>query len=121
MKNKYELLINLDKITKNVYEKYYRAENFDIILNEAGILFARKINNLKINMEHEKIITEVVISIAKKYKLGGVIHIDLSNEIESIMDNIKFDKNIRHTDNRITWPIRQAFTKAIIEKKKKEV
>ena len=113
--------MNLDDITKNVYEKYYNSENYEIILSKNGILFAKKINNADINLKHEKIVLEVIISMAKKYKQDGIIHIDLSHEIDSIMEKIKDDENIRHVDNRISWPIRQAFTKAIVSKKKLEV
>ena len=121
MKNKYELLMNLDDITKNVYEKYYSSENYETIFNGNGILFVKKMNNQATNFKHEKIVLEVIISMAKKYKQDGIIHIDLSREIESIMEEIKDYENIRHVDNRISWPIRQAFTKAIVAKKKKEV
>ena len=121
MKNKYELLMNLDDITKNVYEKCYNSENYETIFNGEGILFVKKTNNQETNLKHEKIVLEVIISMAKKYKQDGIIHIDLSHELEAIMEKIKDDENIRHVDNRISWPIRQAFTKAIVSKKKKEV
>ena len=121
MKIKYKLFMNLDDITKNVYEKYYNSENYETIFNGNGILFVKKMNNQATNFKHEKIVLEVIISMAKKYKQDGIIHIDLSREIESIMEEIKDYENIRHVDNRISWPIRQAFTKAIVAKKKKEV
>ena len=121
MKNKYELLMNLDDITKNVYEKYYSSENYETIFNENGILFVKKTNNQETNLKHEKIVLEVIISMAKKYKQDGIINIDLSHELEAIMEKIKDDENVRHVDNRISWPIRQAFTKAIVSKKKLEV
>ena len=57
---------------------------------------------------------------AKKYNPDGIIYIDLSKEVNSILDKINDDGNVRGFDNRITWPIRQAFTKAIISKKKQE-
>ena len=114
MKNKYELLMNLDDITKNVYEKYYSSENYETIFNENGILFVKKTNNQENNLKHEKIVLEVIISMAKKYKQDGIINIDLSHELEAIMEKIKDDENVRHVDNRISWPIRQAFTKAIV-------
>ena len=113
--------MNLDDITKNVYEKYYGSENYETIFNGNGILFVKKMNNQETNLKHEKIVLEVIISMAKKYKQDGIIHIDLSHEIEYIMEEIKDDENIRHVDNRISWPIRQAFTKAIVSKKKEEV
>ena len=117
MDNIYELFLSLDKLTKSIYEKHYNSENYEVIFNEDGLLLVKKTNNESINLDHEKIILDVVRSMSKKYKPDGIVHIDLSNEIKSILEKIKDDEIVRGTDNRITWPIRQALTKAIILKK----
>ena len=119
MDNKYELFLNLDELTKKVYVQYYNAENYEIIFNENTILFVKKIYNKNINSNHESVILDVVKSMAKRYKPDGVVHIDLSNDIKSILERIKDDENVRHTDGRISWQLRQAFTRAIISKVKK--
>ena len=116
MENKYELFINIDHLTQSVYEKSFKSKDYEIIFNDDNILFLKKINNEDYNKQHEKTILDVIISMAKKYKTERIVHIDLSNEVNSILDKIKDDENVRGYDNRITWPIRQAFTNAIILK-----
>ena len=120
MENKYEIFMNIDHLTQSVYEKSFKSKDYEIIYNEDNILFLKKINSEDYNKQHEKTILNVIISMAKKYNPDGIVHIDLSDEVNSILDKIKDDENVRGFDNRITWPIRQAFTKAIASKKKQE-
>ena len=120
MENKYEIFINIDHLTQSVYEKSFKSKDYEIIYNEDNILFLKKINSEDYNKQHEKTIFDVIISMAKKYNPDGIVHINLSGEVNSILDKIKDDENVRGFDNRITWPIRQAFTKAIASKKKQE-
>lgn len=120
MENKYELFINIDQLTQSVYEKSFNSKGYEIIYNDDNILFLKKTNRDDFNKQHEKTVLDVIISIAKKYKTDGIVHIDLSNEVNSILVKIKDEENVRGFDNRITWPIRQAFTKAIISKKDQE-
>lgn len=120
MENKYELFISIDQLTQSVYEKSFNSKGYEIIYNDNNILFLKKTNRDDFNKQHEKTVLDVIISIAKKYKTDGIVHIDLSNEVNSILVKIKDEENVRGFDNRITWPIRQAFTKAIISKKDQE-
>lgn len=120
MENRYELFINIDQLTQSVYEKSFNSKGYEIIYNDDNILFLKKTNRDDFNKQHEKTVLDVIISIAKKYKTDGIVHIDLSNEVNSILVKIKDEENVRGFDNRITWPIRQAFTKAIISKKDQE-
>lgn len=118
MENKYEVFINLDDITKDVYKKHFSEEKYDIILDEENILFVKKENKEDINLEHEKIILKVIESMLKVYRrnVNGVLHIDFTNDVMQIMKKIEGDKNVKPYDNRITWQIRQAITKGIISK-----
>ena len=116
MENKYKLLMNLSPELQKVYEKSYKEEKYDILVNEDGIIIAKKENNKDVNVEHEEFVIRVLNSMAKKYKQGGVLYIDISKEINSILKNIKDDKDMIVADQRITWPIRQAITKAIVGK-----
>lgn len=118
-KSKYKLLINLSKELQKIYEKSFKEENYDLLVNEEGIIIAKKTKDTNINLEHEDLIIRTVKSMAKKYKQLGVIYIDLSKEINSILEQLEIDEKIGIADKRITWPIRQAITKAIIEKNKK--
>lgn len=120
MNNKYELFLNVDSLTKSVYENGFNSKGYEIIYKDDDILFVKKVNAKYYNQQHEKIVIDVIVSMAKKYNPDGIVHINLSNEVNSILDKIKDDENVRGFDNRITWPIRQAFTKAIVSKKNKE-
>lgn len=53
---------------------------------------------------------------AKRQKANGILYINLTKEINTILQRTNNENNIKCTDNRISWPIRQAFTKAIILK-----
>lgn len=120
MDNKYELFFCVDSLMKNVYVKNFNSKGYEIIYNDDDILFVKKGNVQYYNQQHEKTVIDVIVSIAKKYNPDGIIYIDLSKEVNSILDKINDDGNVRGFDNRITWPIRQAFTKAISSKKKQE-
>ena len=121
MDNKYELFINIDHLTQSVYEKSFNSKGYEIIYNDDNILFLKKINSEEYNKQHEKTVLDVITSMAKKYRTDGIVHIDLSKEVNYILDKIKDDENVKGFDNRITWPIRQAFTNAIISKKKRKL
>lgn len=120
MDNKYELFFCVDSLMKSVYVKSFNSKGYEIIYNDDDILFVKKGNVQYYNQQHEKTVIDVIVSIAKKYNPDGIIYIDLSKEVNSILDKINDDGNVRGFDNRITWPIRQAFTKAISSKKKQE-
>ena len=120
MDNKYELFFCVDSLMKSVYVKSFNSKGYEIIYNDDDILFVKKRNVQYYNQQHEKTVIDVIVSIAKKYNPDGIIYIDLSKEVNSILDKINDDGNVRGFDNRITWPIRQAFTKAIASKKKQE-
>lgn len=120
MDNKYELFFCVDSLMKSVYVKSFNSKGYEIIYNDDDILFVKKGNVQYYNQQHEKTVIDVIVSIAKKYNPDGIIYIDLSKEVNSILDKINDDENVRGFDNRITWPIRQAFTKAISSKKKQE-
>ncbi len=116
MENKYILLTNLEASTKKVYEKHFESEKYEILVNNENMIIAKQTNNNDINLEHEKTIIEVLESMARKYTSSKVLYIDLTKDINSILKKIEGDEIVRHTDNRITWAIRQAITKAIASK-----
>lgn len=119
MENKYKLLINLSSEMQKIYEKSYKEEKYDLLVNEDGIIIAKKNNDNSINLEHEELIIRTVSSMAKKYTQVGFLYIDLTKVINSILKKIENDGKIRIADKRITWPIRQEITKAIVDKSKK--
>lgn len=127
MENKYLLLINLEKQTKKVYEEKFKKENYNFLLNEDNIILVKKENkeDIKNNNQYEKNNEEIIIkyikSIFRKFSNYGLLYIDLTNEINNILNDLKQNEKIRVADRRITWRIRQAITKAILDKKEDNI
>ena len=120
MENKYLLLINLEKQTKKIYEEKFKKENYNFLLNQDNIILVKKVNNKESNKKSEKnneeLIVRYVESICNKYNNYGFLYIDLTKEINNILKDLEKDEKIRVADQRITWRIRQAITKAILNK-----
>lgn len=111
MENKYLLLINLEKQTKKVYEEKFKKENYNFLLNEDNIILVKKENkeDIKNNNQYEKNNEEIIIkyikSIFRKFSNYGLLYIDLTNEINNILNDLKQNEKIRVADQRITWRI----------------
>ena len=129
MENKYLLLINLEKQTKKIYEEKFNKENYSFLINKDNIILVKKevIKNEEktkekrkedIKNNNEEIIVKYIESISRKYNNYGFLCIDLTNEINSILKDLEKDGKIRVADQRITWRIRQAMLKAIVDKEK---
>ncbi len=116
MENKYEVFVNLEKETKKVYERYYETEGYQFLIKEDAILFVKKQNTDEINSAHEKDLVRLVQSMITKYLHLGTFYLDLSQEINSILRQSVEKTELHLTDNYITWPLRQAITKAISHK-----
>ena len=102
MKNKYKLLINLSGEMKKIYEKSYKEEKYDLLVNEDGIIIAKKTNGDNINIEHEELIIRTLSSMAKKYTKVGFLYIDLTKVINSILDNIENEEEITKLEKEIS-------------------
>jgi hypothetical protein len=114
--NKYEIIINLNEQTKKVYEKSYNEEGYELIVNESNLIFAKKIYDKSINKAKEKAVTNLALNMVKRCNIKGFLYIDLTKEINSIMEKIENADNIDFKNNNLSWPIRQAITKAIIKR-----
>ena len=125
MENKYLLLINLEKQTKNIYEEKFKKENYNFFLNEHNTILVKKEdektkekNKQDVKNNSEETIVKYIESISRRYNNYGFLYIDLTKEINNILKDLKKDKKIRVADQRITWRIRQAMLKAIVDKEK---
>lgn len=127
MENKYLLLINLEKQTKKIYEEKFKKENYNFLLNEDNIILVKKEDEKNKEKTKEKIkqdvknnseetIVKYIESISRRYNNYGFLYIDLTKEINNILKDLEKDKKIRVADQRITWRIRQAITKTILDK-----
>ena len=122
MENKYLLLINLEKQTKKVYEEKFKKENYNFLLNEENVILVKKENKEKTKEKnYEEIIVKYIGSISRKFNNYGFLYINLTNELNNILNDLKQDGKIRVADQRITWRIRQAITKAILDKKDENI
>lgn len=133
MENKYLLLINLEKQTKKIYEEKFKKENYNFLLNEDNIILVKKEdektnektnektkekNKQDVKNNSEETIVKYIESISRRYNNYGFLYIDLTKEINNILKDLEKDKKIRVADQRITWRIRQAMVKAIVDKEK---
>lgn len=118
MENKYILILNADKLTKGVYEKHFKAENYDIIVDENNMFFVKKTANEQTNLKYEKYIIDITISIIRKYKVYKFMYMDLTNRFNDILNKISKEEGVNHIDNRITWSIRQEIVKTLVNSKK---
>ncbi len=119
MEEKYELFMNLAEETHKIYKRALKTEEYEILGEdlERGILLASK-GKRDLN---EKII-QLIISMAKKYPMGGTLAINITKEVQEICNIIEEDKIFESNgkiNGKITWLMRQAITKAIVEKGKK--
>lgn len=117
MGNKYELIINLNEETKKVYEKYFRDEEYQILVNENNLIFAKKVNNSN-NFKNEKELIDFAINMAKRQNVAGVLYINLDKEMNSILDKVGNLDEVDFKSNFISWQIRQAILKSIIKRDK---
>lgn len=125
MENKYLLLINLEKQTKKIYEEKFKKENYNFLLNEDNIILVKKEdektkekNKQDVKNNSEEIIVRYIESISRRYNNYVFLYINLTKEINNILKDLEKHKKIRVADQRITWRIRQAMLKAIVDKEK---
>ena len=120
MENNYKVFFGIEPETKKIFEKNLISEGYNIVeTDEKEILFVKKCKDIEEEYRQaEQIAIKILISIIKKYLGRGLIYIDFSEDMEKIIENIKENNYNFKKDNRITWRIRQAITKAIIDKNK---
>ena len=121
MENNYKIFLGIEPETRKIFEKNLISEGYQIIeTEEKEILFTKKSAGVESEeyLKAEQIAKRMLIGIIKKYLGRGFIYIDFSKDMKKIIDNLMENNYNFKTDNRITWRIRQAITKAIIDKNK---
>ena len=122
MENEYILIIDIRSETRKIFEKALLEDKFEMIKSsDEEILLAKKTLNQETDKQLEEQVLRLVLSIARKYKNKGIISLDLSKEINTIIE--EKDKDIENKfkiGNCERLKIRQAITKAIISKHETE-
>lgn len=121
MENIYKVFIGVKTETKKIFEKNLISEGYQIIKTDVDeILFSKKSTGIETEeyLKAEQIATRILIGIIKKYIGRGFIYLDFSKDMKKIIENLKENNYHFKIDNRITWRIRQAITRAIINKNK---
>lgn len=122
MDNEYILVINAEEQTKKILEKSYKENEYQIFnTSENGIILAKKVFNkdLKYDEKIEEKVLKLVVTIARKYPVKGIITLNMSKEINTIIEEVEENKDQEKyfkLGNHATWRIRQAITKAIVNK-----
>lgn len=117
MKNKYELIINLDYKMKSVYKEYFLNEGYDVVAEEADLIFVRKKDHSMRQFKNEKEIIDFIINMAKKENFKGMVNINLDKEMNFLLEKFGNIEKLDFREKIISWQIREAFNKAILEKK----
>lgn len=115
-KSRYEIIINLDIETKKIYEKYFETEGYQFLANKDNLLFVKKQKERLENIEHENSVVQLILNMVKKYFYVGILYIDLTDEINEILQKSEQMEKLNLTDNYITLPIKKAIEKAILNK-----
>lgn len=115
-KSRYEIIINLDIETKKIYEKYFETEGYQFLANKDNLLFVKKQKEKLENIEHENSVVQLILNMVKKYFYVGILYIDLTDEINEILQKSEQMEKLNLTDNYITLPIKKAIEKAILNK-----
>lgn len=113
MKNKYILILSTNEITKRVYKRQLKTENYDIIADDGNMLFAKQTEIEQTNLKYERYLIDITISIIKKYRIDKFVYMDLTNVFNEIMNKISNEEGVKPIDNRITWAIRQEIVKIL--------
>ncbi len=116
LENKYELIINLNAETKKVYEKYFKDEGYQILVNEENLIFAKKVNNPDNEFKNEKELIDFAINMAKRQNVAGVLYINLDKEMNAILNKVGNLEKVDFKSNFISWQIRQEILKSIIKR-----
>lgn len=115
MENQYLLLIQVTGKMKEVYESYFQKEGYEMLEDQKDILLVKQTKN-KETHKHESELARLIVSIAGKYKGNGVLCIDISKQMHRMLERTKDLDKINYQDNVLSWSIRQAITKAIVDK-----
>lgn len=110
MEEEFKIILNMQDEMFNIFKKSQPKEGYEIIAKERNVLFIKKSD---INLSKDQIAR--ILSIAKLQRADGILFVDITSAVKYLItvpeEKIKNDVKFR-------WMIRQAFTKAILDKPK---
>ena len=108
MKEEYKIILNVEEETFNIIKKPLIEEGYEIIAKEEKLIFIKKSKN---NLTEEQI--KRIIGMFKIRKAEGILFVDITSAVNYL---ITIPENEIKNNGRFSWMIRQAYTKAIMEK-----
>lgn len=112
MKEEFKIILNMNDEMFNVFKKSLEKDNYEIVEREEKVLFIQKTEN-KLT-EKQKL---MIMSIARKQQglESGILFVDITSAVQYLM---QLPEGKEKNDVKFRWMLRQAFIKAIVEKKK---
>lgn len=107
----YKIILNMKDEMLNIFKKSIKSDGYDIISYSDNILFIKKSKN---NLTKEQIAR--ILNISKLQKVEGILFVDITSAVKYL---ISISEEKVKNDVRFRWMMRQAFTKAILEKSQK--
>ena len=108
MKEEYKIILNVEEETFNIIKKPLIEEGYEIIAKEEKLIFIKKSKN---NLTEEQI--KRIIGMFKIRRAEGILFVDITSAVNYLLT---IPENEIKNNGRFSWMIRQAYTKAIMEK-----
>lgn len=104
----YKIILNMKAEMLDVFKKSMKADGYDIIAETDNILFIKK---SKDNLTEDQIAR--ILNIARLQKVDGILFVDITSAVKYL---IELSEEKIKNDVQFRWRLRQAFTKAILDK-----
>ena len=105
---KYKIILNMKDEMLNVFKKSMKDDGYEIILDTDNILFIKKSKN---DLTEDQIAR--ILNIARLQKVEGILFVDITSAVKYL---IELSEEKIKNDVQFRWMLRQAFTKAILDK-----
>lgn len=104
----YKIILNMKDEMLNVFKKSIKDDGYEIILDTDNILFIKK---SKDDLTEDQIAR--ILNIVRLQKVEGILFVDITSAVKYLME--LSEEKIKN-DVKFRWMLRQAFTKAILDK-----
>lgn len=114
MEESYKIIFNMKDEIFKVFEKSLQKDGYEILYKDEKILFVKKSEK---NLTQEQI--KRIVNIEKIHANGtkGILFMDITSAVQYL---IKLSNEEQKKDGKFRWMMRQAYTKAILDKSKNE-